>query len=217
MTASPAITTNDGQSVSLETIVSREGHGGDLFELRLITDARDGCQESFRILVERHQEAIFRLCCQLLGCPEDAREACQDTFVRAHDSLPRFKLRARFSTWLYRVALNLCRDRLRMRSARKRRMARCDTAWNPLESNARDGICRQPGPDESLSLAEDLEKLGRGMNRLPEKLREALILVAVEGLSHRECAEILGCSIRAVEGRVYRARKDLLDWWERGE
>ena len=167
-----------------------------------IEAASKGCDEAFRALVERHQHRIHRLCFHYLGDEADAVEACQDTFVRAHRALPRFKPRARFSTWLHRIALNLCRDRLR----RRRRTV-------PLDGL--DLACGQATPDESVIRDADLAKLDRALASLPARLREPLILTCLDGRSHAECAAILKCSERAVEGRLYRARQKLAAWWTR--
>ena len=76
-------------------------------DLRLLLSARDGCPESFRSLVERHQQRLYHFCYRYLRDEGDAKEVCQDTFVRAHGALSRFKPRAKVSTWLYQIALNL--------------------------------------------------------------------------------------------------------------
>ncbi|MCH7228493.1 RNA polymerase sigma factor [Haloferula sp. A504] len=171
-------------------------------EAATIKAARGGDDEAFRDLVERHQQRVHRLCYHCLGDEEDAREACQDTFVRAYRALPRFSPRARLSTWLHRIALNLCRDRLRRRRPTM-----------PL-----DGIelaCRDARPDEAVMGAADLARLTRGLAALPPRLYQAIVLSSLEGLSHAECAAIMKCSTRAVEGRLYRARRLLAEWWKR--
>jgi RNA polymerase sigma-70 factor, ECF subfamily len=175
----------------------------------LVQAAQSGSQEAFRQLVERHQDIIYDFCTRWLGNAEDAREVCQDTFVRAWEALPRFQKRARFSTWLYRIALNLCRDRYKSKAGRQNR------ATLSIEDTPREWACPQPLPDESASQSGDLEKLQRGIQALPESLRSPLLLCCIEGLSQQECAHILKCSSRAVEGRIYRARRALLDWWNR--
>jgi RNA polymerase sigma-70 factor (ECF subfamily) len=187
---------------------------GDVFERHLISAAQKGCGESFRALVELHQEATFRVCCQLLNCPDDAREVCQDTFVRAFDSLARYTSQGRWSTWLYRIAVNLCHDRVRARKAQKRPPSVGAFAESTGAGGEGGSPCPRPSPAESLLLSDDLAKLRRGLNLLPVRLREALVLVAVEGLSQRESATILKCSVRALEGRLRRARRELLRWWE---
>ena len=90
MTASPASITSE-EAIPLARSETADGGGGSVFERRLIADAQGGCHESYRLLVERNQDMVFRICRQFLGCPDDAREVCQDTFVRAYDALPRFR------------------------------------------------------------------------------------------------------------------------------
>jgi RNA polymerase sigma-70 factor (ECF subfamily) len=169
-----------------------------------IEAAGGGCEEAFRALLERHQQRIHRLCYHCLGNEQDALEACQDTFVRAYHALPRFKPRARLSTWLHRIALNLCRDRLR----RPRRTVPLDGLELP---------CGSASPDEAAIRAADLAKLARGLATLPPRLHKVVVLCCLEGLSHAECAEILKCSTRAIEGRLYRARRLLARWWEKND
>lgn len=167
-----------------------------------IEAARSGCERAFRGLVERHQYRIHRLCYHYLGNEEDALEACQDTFVRAHRGLPRYQPRARFSTWLHRIALNLCYDRLRRRRP-------------TVSLEGIDLPCHRDSPAEAAAHSADLGMLADGLATLPARLQKLLVLTCLEGLSHAECAEILKCSERAIEGRLYRARQRLAGWWER--
>lgn len=180
-------------------------------ERQLVHAAQREDHDAYRQLVELHQEKIFRFCRQLLNHNEDARETCQDTFVRAYHGLTSFqwRRRAQFSTWLFRIALNLCRDR--MRSAQHRRQRLTD----PIEDTSVSTIGSGSQPDEALVRHEDVQKLRRGLDSLPPQLREALMLFTLENFSHRQCAEILRCSERAVEGRVHRARRRLIEWWNR--
>lgn len=177
----------------------------------LIASAQAGETGAFRQLVDLHQEPILRFCGHWLRNAEDAQEAAQDTFLRAWQALDRFENRGHFSHWLYRIALNVCRDRHKSKASRQRRAtATLGGGESPL-------ACHRPAPDEALARSGDLEKLQRGIHLLPERLRAVLILCAQEGLSHEECAEVLHCSSRAVEGRLYRARKELVAWWNRVE
>jgi RNA polymerase sigma-70 factor (ECF subfamily) len=176
-----------------------------LEDWRLLQRARGGCPDSFRALVERHQQRLYHFCFRYLRDEGDAKEVCQDTFVRAHGALSRFKPKARVSTWLYQIALNLCRDRARVVS--KKRPA--------LRLEHTELVCAAGTPAERAVLGADLAKLDRGLAELPLKSRAVLVLSCLDGLSHEECATILKCSERAVEGRLYRARRQLMDWWER--
>lgn len=176
-------------------------------EDRLLSAAILGDEEAFVALVERYQEKIFRFCCQWLSDPEDAREATQDTFVRAYLALPRYRKKARFSTWLFQIALNQCRDRFRSRSRKQ------DGITDSITALATEPACPTLRPDESTSRSEDEQRLHLAIQALPEKLRAVAILHGIEHLSQRQCAEILNCSERAIEGRMYRARQSLASWF----
>lgn len=176
-------------------------------EQQKIRAAQEGDMRAFEWLVQQYEERLFGFCCRWLYSVEDAREVCQDMFVRAWRALPEFEGRAKFSRWLYQIALNLCRDRLKSRSSRQREKT---IALDDVEDSPQ---CPQSSPDSKAELNSEMQKLDRGLATLPEKLRSVLILTAMEGLSHEECAEVLNCSVRAVEGRVYRARQELLQWW----
>ncbi|WP_052573825.1 RNA polymerase sigma factor [Haloferula sp. BvORR071] len=176
-------------------------------ELALIHAAQSGCSSSFRHLVESHQQRVYHFCFQYLRDSGDAREACQDTFIRAHRGLPGFRPKARLSTWLFQIALNLCRDRAKSRARTH------PTSF--LDGPELDLPCGRATPEEAAIRQADLAKLDRGLAALSLKFREVLVLSCLEGLNHAECAAILKCSERAVEGRLYRAREKLSAWWER--
>ncbi len=178
-------------------------------ERSLVDGAKAGCEDSFRRLVEQHQDAIYRFCFHWLHDSEDAREAAQDTFLRAWKAIERYQPKAKIRNWLYRIALNVCRDRHRSKAARQRR------STHPLDEETSPLPCHRLAPDETLMQAADLEKLQRGIHALPPRLRAVLILCLQEGLPQETCGEILGCSSRAVEGRLYRARRTLIEWWHR--
>ncbi len=179
----------------------------DDVEQKKIRAAQAGDMAAFEWIVQQHEERLFGFCCRWLRCTEDAREVCQDAFVRAWQALPEFEGRSKLSTWLYQIALNLCRDRAKTRATRQR-----DNTI-ALEEVAEAPLCPQRSPDTSAELNSDMQKLERGLAVLPEKLRAVLMLTTMEGLSHEECAEVLNCSVRGVEGRVYRARQMLMQWW----
>lgn len=199
MTASPAIDTlllPQSATTATDTAESRHLHA-----------AQAGDMTAFEWIVRQHEERLFGFCCRWLQCQEDAREVCQDAFVRAWQALPEFEGRSRLSTWLYQIALNLCRDRAKTRAARQR------GSTMSLDDLEQAPACPQQTPDANAAWRGEMQQLDRGLAQLPEKLRAVLLLTAIEGLSHEECAEVLRCSVRGVEGRVYRARQMLLQWW----
>lgn len=180
-------------------------------EMHLIRAAAGGDEDAFRRLVEDYQDRVYRTAYQWLGSVEDAQEVCQDTFVRAYQALGRFERRGKFSTWLYKIAINLCRDRAKSRAFRTRAVT---TTWEQEENASYSGGM---SPDELLLQKEALHHIGEGISRLPEKLRSAVVLAVFEGLSQEECGRILGCSVRAVEGRLRRARQLLSDRRTKGD
>lgn len=177
-------------------------------EQQKIRAAQAGDMAAFEWIVQQHEERLFGFCCRWLRCVEDAREVCQDAFLRAWQALPEFEGRAKLSTWLYQIALNLCRDRAKTRAARQR------DSTIALEDVEQPPLCPQQTPSASAELNSEMQKLERGLALLPEKLRAVLMLTTMEGLSHEECAQVMNCSTRGVEGRVYRARQMLLKWWD---
>lgn len=176
-------------------------------EAALVIRAAAGDSAAFRLLVERYQGDVFRCCLHWLGSREDAQEASQDAFVRAWQALPDYRHQGRLRAWLLRIALNLCRDRARSREAGRGRLT------VHLAPEISETACTGLRPDEAIGWSSEMERLQRGLRALPESLRLPLSLCAIEGLSQEECAEVLGLSVRAVEGRVRRARQALLAWW----
>lgn len=200
MTASPAI--------DALLVAQAEAAADDSAEALHLRAAQAGDMAAFEWIVRQHEARLFTFCCRWLRCVEDAREVCQDAFVRAWQALPEFEGRAKLSTWLYQIALNLCRDRAKSRASRQRENT---TTINDIDQPL---PCPQNAPDASAEWQSEMQKLERGLAQLPEKLRTALMLSAMEGLSHEECAKVLNCSVRGTEGRIYRARQMLLKWWD---
>jgi RNA polymerase sigma factor (sigma-70 family) len=148
-------------------------------------------------LLERHLDRIQALARRMLGRTEDADDVAQDTFLRAWQLAPDWQPgRARYATWLYRVALNLCRDRLRAR----RPEADLDT--QVLVDDA-------PSPERLASQDQLAAHLGAALDRLPLRQREALVLFHDHGLSMAEIAASLDLSVEAVESLLARARRAL--------
>ena len=182
--------------------------GDAAWDAKQAAAAAVGDFDAFRRLVERHGPALQSFCRRAVGDERDAEDICQEVFVRVWRALPAYGERGQFRAWLWRVAMNACRDRLRARRRRGRWL--CEySAETAGDMNAAD--C---SPAEAAAARADLERLSRGLALLPERLRAPLVLTAVEQLTHAECAEVLGLSVRAVEARVFRARQRLRAWWE---
>ncbi|MBT9169787.1 MAG: ECF RNA polymerase sigma factor SigE [Actinobacteria bacterium] len=156
-------------------------------------------------LVHRYQNPIYNFARRLLGNQEDAFDVTQETFVRLINSAHTFKGLSRFSTWLFSIAANLCRDHLRERKKL--------VLWeNDLEEKNPAGLILTedlPSAEEIIEAQELREELTRKLDQLSPKLREAIVLVDIQELKYAEIAEMLGISIGTVKSRVSRAREEL--------
>jgi RNA polymerase sigma-70 factor, ECF subfamily len=154
---------------------------------------------AFRVLGERHLPRVQRIAWRMLGDSSEAEEVAQEALLRVWVHAPRFEAGrgARFSTWLYRIVLNLCRDRRRRRRP-----------WLSLGAAA-EVADPAPHPLARLSEAEETERVGAALAALPERQRTAVMLSYYERLSNAEAAETLGIGVMALEALLVRARRRL--------
>ena len=181
-------------------------------DLDLVLALQSGEDRAFDELMERHQEAIFGFIYRHVLNEADARDLTQEVFVRAYFGIGKFHPEAKFATWLYRIALNLYRDHARSRRARQASVTdslSIEAAQGHLSE--RDIISGTNTPVEAALVNEKLDALGRGIASLPHDLRTALVMTTLEQRSHKECAALLRTTPKAVEKRVYRARRLLCE------
>lgn len=180
-------------------------------DLPLITALQGGDDSALNAIIERHQDALFAFSWRQLRQEADARDVTQEAFVRVFTQRQKFRSsQGSFRRWLFRITANLCTDHLR-------KLKRTPTALTkpelPGEERAHDEILELPTggptPADLSAQASDLDLLGQAIQRLPEALREPLVLFALEERSQQECAELLGISPKAVEMKVRRARAEL--------
>ena len=159
-------------------------------------------------LMERHAEKLFHYLVRALQNEDDAADLAQETFARVYQNRARFDPRQKFSTWLYAIAGNLVRDRYRWR---KRHPQFSLDAAEEATGNALGETLPDPAPSasETAQKNERAEAVRRAVAALPEALRVPLILAEYEEKSHAEIGQILQCSAKAVEVRIYRARQQL--------
>lgn len=162
--------------------------------------AVDGDLDAFEELVHLFQAPIWRFLRGLVGDPTLAEDLTQETFLRAFRNLGGFKFRSKFSTWLFQVARNLGIDELRSRSRRVDLVERLRP--RPLDE--------PPGPELRTELAAALDALS-------PKLREALLLVEVNGLTCREAGGVLDVPEGTVKSRLFHARRQLVEWFRDAE
>jgi len=180
-------------------------------DLALVQDLQAGKDRALNSLMDRHREGLFRFLLRQVHNEADALELTTETFARAYFNIGKFRPVARFATWLYRIALNLCRDYLRSRAYQYSLQTTSFDA--PAEEGADTSLFLATGrtPDQRADRREELIALEKAISELPEDLRNAFILSALEDRQQAETAELLGISLKAVETRVYRARKLLLE------
>ncbi len=171
---------------------------GELAALTLL-----GRKDAFATIMSRHREAMYRLIMGYVGNMEEALDLVQDCFVSAYKRLDSYDQGRPFRAWLARIAINKCRDWGRRRAVRRLVFS---AAPPPNEADYAD-----PAPDLTQAAADrqELDRLWQAISRLPRNLKEPLILRTIDGLSKAEAADVLRISEKAVETRVYRARKRL--------
>ena len=159
-------------------------------------------------LMARHGERVFCYLVRLLGNETEADDLAQETFVRVFQNRTRFRPSAKFSTWLFTVATNLARDRLRWRRRHPHVSVEADES-EPEHGLKQTLVSSDPSPAENLEAAERTAAVREAVAELPEELRLPLVLAEYEEQSHAEIAAVMDCSPKAVEMRIYRARQQL--------
>lgn len=166
----------------------------------LVARSIGGDPESFNELILRWERPIYALAYRTIGREEDARDVCQETFLRAFRALPGFRGQAKFSSWLYRITLNLCRDW--MRRERRAPFVQVPEDTDPAEMAA---AAEPAEPIEDLVARRDLTRIvERVMARLPEEQRTAILLKEYHGLTFQEIADLVGCPLSTVKTRLYQ-------------
>jgi RNA polymerase sigma-70 factor (ECF subfamily) len=166
----------------------------------LVAKSMAGDVDSFNQLVLRWERPIYALAYRVIGRDEDARDVAQETFLRAFRALPGFKGQAKFSSWLYRIALNLCRDWIR-------RKKRTPVVEMPEGVDIVE-LAAEQGPMESIEDLVARQEMSRivadGMKLLPDEQRTAIVLKEYHGLTFQEIADLVGCPLSTVKTRVYQ-------------
>ena len=168
----------------------------------LLTSVQAGDTDSLGVLVGRWERPLYRFVYRMTPRPDDASDICQETFLRVLNKAHRFRQGSRFSTWLYQIALNLCRDQVR----RKRR-------WRKVVDDRREideRVDASPAaaalgadPARAVERKETHEAVLQALKKIPAEQREVLIMKEFEGLRFREIAEILDCPESTVKSRMY--------------
>jgi len=177
----------------------------------LVRAFQAGDKGAFDRLVLKHKDKLFNMCYWFLGDYEDANDLAQETFIKVYRSLKKFRFQSAFSTWLYRIAVNTCKNRLASSEVRhKKKMIWLDNPGDPQGGDPAVAI-----QDESASPMVELERkekrmlIRQAIDSLPIEQKTVVTLRDIEGLSYEETSNITGLNLGTVKSRLARARLDL--------
>jgi RNA polymerase sigma-70 factor (ECF subfamily) len=176
----------------------------------LVARARDGDRGAFDELVLRHEDRVYNMALRMLGNPDDALDVAQEVFLSAYRALKGFEMKSLFSTWLYRVTVNRCRDEMRRRATVKHTRPRPLGGPGP-DDPPEDPPARASSPDDAAVARESAAIVAAAVAALPDEAREALVLRDMEGLAYEEIAAVLDVPVGTVRSRLHRARGLLRD------
>jgi len=162
-----------------------------------VAQSRNGDHAAFGALIGKHQQMIHTLTYRMTGSEADCKDLAQESFIRAYQQLDTFHGTSKFSSWLYRIAVNACLD-WRRREQRRERLLQ---TWSENSLCAGDGVVADPG-----ELSREVQA---ALLKLPPKQRAAIVLTVYGGHNHAEAAKALGCSETTVSWRIFSARRKL--------
>jgi RNA polymerase sigma-70 factor (ECF subfamily) len=163
----------------------------------LVLQSQNGDPAAFEALIRNHQHMIHSLTFRMTGSLADAEDLAQETFIRAYEQIGAFRGASKFSTWLYRIAVNTC---LNWRQSEARRFR--------LQAHAAEEVSAWHA-DEGKFLDDPTNEVQTALLKLPAKQRAAIVLTIYDGLNHAEAAQVLGCSETTVSWRVFAAKRKL--------
>ncbi len=173
----------------------------------LMLRVQSGVTDCYDVLVERYKVRLFNYLYRLTGSRDEAEEIAQEAFVKAYIHAGKYKTIARFSTWLYTIATNLVRNRIRSRSRAPQLISLWQRGFGDSDEERMLDI-EDTGrtPDEAINDAELSSVINRAIAKIPEKYRESFVLREINELSYEEIAAVTGLKLGTVRSRINRAR-----------
>ena len=167
-------------------------------EEAIIRKCLGGDADSYAVLVDRYKTMIYNVAYRVVGDEDTAKDLAQDSFIAAYKGLGRFRFGSKFSSWLYSIVLNKCRDHLR-------------TTKETVSTDEIADIRQDSGisPEQAASAGQSRDFLQQALRQLPEEYREVLVLKHIEELDYQEIATITGAGISALKVRAHRGREML--------
>lgn len=173
----------------------------------LVRRAKDGDMAAFDELVRVFQGPMFNLAYRMVNNREDANDLTQEIFVKMYRSIGKFRGDSRFSTWLYTVAANTCRSRLRqLRRVSSHETVRLDSNWDEDTTRSIEPVDSGASPVEELERDELKQCVELAVAELPEEFRAIVVMRDLQGLTYQEISGAMECSIGTVKSRLSRAR-----------
>lgn len=181
----------------------------------LVERAKRGDNRAFEALVDIYKDKIYTYVLRMLRDPAEAEDVAQDAFLRAYQSLPKFRGASSFQTWLYRIASNLVIDSVRRQKRRQDGGVSLDAPMDTEEGQmARELADEHRGPEELAESAALQQEVAEAISQISPRLRTVLVLYDIEGMSYQEIADILGCPLGTVKSRLFNARAQLRELLE---
>jgi RNA polymerase sigma-70 factor (ECF subfamily) len=177
----------------------------ELPDAALAVAARQGDEAAFAAIMRRHKGWMYQFIRRYVADRDDAYDVLQESFVSAWGALSRFDTERPLEAWLRRIALNKCRDRARRNAVRWAALRVLGYASTTAQNDS------TPAADAAAGVDQALRRLEGAIAKLPRQLKEPLVLTMLEGLSHKEAGALLGINVKAVETRVYRAKRRLAE------
>lgn len=189
--------------------MNRAAHEPELSDAELVRQSRSGQTAAFGVLVARYQDRVFNTCYRICHRHADALDLTQATFLRAFESLERFESRARFYTWLFRIAVNLAISHCRR--ARRRPVPLDDDDEAEAAPLSATVASREPGVVEVAVRREETRQVEQALAQLDEEHRAVLVLKDIEEMDYATIAEVLDVPVGTVKSRIHRGRLRLYE------
>jgi len=174
----------------------------------LMARIAEGDKDAFEILVSRHQISVLNLAYRFVGDRTQAKDLAQEVFIRVWQSAKSYEPKAKFTTWIYRITANVCFNELK--SSRHKKWFQLLQPDKDHEIRTEENLPdRSPSPEDLQLVKERTHQIADALQSLPENQRMALVLKRYDDLSYQEIAQVLGCSVSAVESLLVRAKRNL--------
>lgn len=177
----------------------------------LIRAVQAGDKAAFDELVLKHKDRLFNLVYWFLGDYHEANDCAQETFIKVFKSVNKFRFESAFSTWLYRIALNTCKNRIKSSAYRwKKKTVSLETSGGSKNGNPSSEIVNgSPTPVMALEKKEKIMRIQKAINSLPEEQNQVVVLRDIQGFSYQDISDITGLNLGTVKSRLARGRLEL--------